>query len=126
MIKLTFCLKRKAGMTREAFQDYWRSTHAPLVKKHKDTLGIRRYVQTHTLGAIEDDALRASRAGSLEAAPEIYDGVAELWFDSLEAIAAQSDDPAALAAGIELLKDEATFIDLAKSPLWFSEENEVI
>ena len=27
MLKLTFCLRRLPGMTREAFQDYWATTH---------------------------------------------------------------------------------------------------
>ena len=48
MIKLTFCLHRKAGMTREEFQDYWRNRHAPLVARHQKVLRIKKYVQLHT------------------------------------------------------------------------------
>ena len=48
MIKLTFCLTRLPGFTREAFQDYWINTHAPLVASVKDTLRIRRYVRQRT------------------------------------------------------------------------------
>ena len=126
MIKLVFCLRRKPGLTREEFQSYWRGTHAPLVKQHAETLGIRRYVQCHSLGTEADAPIRAARAGSLDAAPEIYDGVAELWFDSLEQLAAQAGNPDAVAAGKILLEDEAKFIDLANSPLWFSEEHEIV
>lgn len=126
MIKLTFCLRRKPGMSLESFQTYWRDTHAPLVAKHQSVLGIRRYVQAHARPSPFDDALRASRAGGLEAAPEPFDGVAELWFDSFEALAALADNPEAAAAGLELLEDEAKFIDLANSPLWYGEENIVI
>ena len=126
MIKLIFCLKRKPELSLEEFQSYWRNTHAPLVKQHAETLGIRRYVQCHSLGSEADTPLRVSRAGSLDAAPEIYDGVAELWFDSLEHLAAQASDPDAVAAGKILLEDEAKFIDLENSPLWFAEEHEII
>ena len=35
MIKLTFCLHRLPGLAREAFQEYWVNTHAPLVARQK-------------------------------------------------------------------------------------------
>ncbi|MEM0986375.1 MAG: EthD domain-containing protein [Pseudomonadota bacterium] len=126
MIKLIFCLRRKPGMTLAAFQSYWRDEHAPLVAKHKDVLGIRRYVQCHARPSDLDAPLQASRAGSLEAAPQAYDGVAELWIDSFDALIALGDNPEAAAAGAELLEDEAKFIDLANSPLWYSEETVII
>jgi len=65
--------------------------------------------------------LRASR----EAPPE-YDGVAELWFDSLEALAANGQRPEARAAAALLLEDERRFIDLARSPLWWGQERAVV
>ncbi len=126
MIKLTFCLKRKPGLSLEAFQDYWRNNHAPLVAKHKEVLGIRRYVQCHARPSDADSPMRAARAGGLENAPETYDGVAELWFDSFESLAANGANPKAAEAGRALLEDEAKFIDLANSPLWFGEEYEVV
>ena len=126
MIKLTFCLKRKPGMSREDFQAYWRNHHAPLVKKHAEILGIQRYVQSHSLSDEYADALRASRAGSLEDAPEVYDGVAELWFESFDDLAGRAANPDVAAAGRALLEDEMKFIDLANSPLWYSEEHVVV
>lgn len=126
MIKLIFCLKRKPELSLEEFQAYWKNNHAPLVAEHKDVLGIRRYVQCHGRPTDADTPLRVSRAGSLEAAPEIYDGVAELWFDSFDALAANGSNPKASEAGRILLEDEKKFIDLARSPLWFSEEFEII
>jgi hypothetical protein len=70
------------------------------------------------------DALNAGIAAS-RGAPEAYDGVAELWFESEEAMAANTSD-AAVKAGAELLADEKKFIDLAKSPLWFGDEHVVV
>jgi len=121
MIKLTFCLVRKPGLTREAFQRYWRETHGPLVASVAEALQIRRYVQLHSLPPEASTALRASRSG-----PEGYDGVAELWFDSLEALAANGRRPEAQAASALLLEDERRFIDLARSPLWWGEERAVV
>ncbi len=120
MIKITFCLTRKSGMTREAFQDYWFNKHAPLVKSVREPLHIARYVQLHTGTFDMTDAVRIARSGSLDAAPAIYDGVAQLWWNSLDDL--MTDTPEAQAAGMALLQDEAKFIDFAKSPLWFGEE----
>jgi uncharacterized protein (TIGR02118 family) len=117
MVKLTFALRRAPHLTREAFQRYWREQHAPLVEKHREALGIRRYVQVHTLDTAANEALRASRGG-----PEAYDGVAELWFES-DALPAT---PEAARAAAELLEDERRFIDLERSPLWLSQEKPVI
>lgn len=123
MIKITYCLTRKPGMSRAEFQHYWFNNHAPLVAKHRETLRIRRYVQLHTGDFAMTDAIRASRAGSLEAAPGIYDGVAQLWWASLDDLTL--DTPETRVAGQALLDDEAKFIDFSKSPLWFGEEKTI-
>ena len=121
VIKLTFCLRRLDGMTREEFQTYWRETHAPLVASVADTLNIRRYVQQHTMDDAINDPIRASRGG-----PPAYDGVAELWWDSLESLAAPGQTEEGRAAGAMLLEDERRFIDLPRSPLFFGEAFEVV
>jgi len=121
MIKLTFCLVRLPSLTREAFQNYWYGTHAPLVAGVAEALGIRRYVQMHSLPAEASAGLRASR----DAPPE-FDGVAELWFDSLEAMAENGRRPEAQAAAALLLKDEKRFIDLPRSPLWWGQERVIV
>ena len=121
MIKLTFCLVRLPQLTREAFQTYWFETHAPLVASVAETLRIRRYVQLHSLPAEASAGMRASRD-----APEEYDGVAELWFDSLEALAQNARRPDAQAAGALLLEDERRFIDLPRSPLWWGQERVIV
>jgi uncharacterized protein (TIGR02118 family) len=116
MIKLTFCLHRLPQLSRESFQKYWFESHAPLVTRHREVLRIRRYVQKHAISDVMNDAIRASRD-----APEMYDGVAELWWDSLEDLKGPQT-PEQLAAGQELLEDERKFIDLARSPLFFGSE----
>lgn len=121
MIKLTFCLVRLPHLTREAFQAYWYDTHAPLVASVAETLQIRRYVQLHSLPPEASAGIRASRD-----APQEFDGVAELWFDSLEALAENGRRPEAQAAGAMLLEDEKRFIDLPKSPLWWGQERVVV
>lgn len=121
MVKLVFCLHRLPHLSRAEFQRYWRETHGPLVRRHAAALAIRRYVQLHTVDDPTNDGLRESRGG-----PEAYDGIAELWWESRETLAAATASPAGQAAARELLEDERRFIDLPRSPLWIAEEHPVI
>lgn len=121
MIKLVFCLRKKDDLTREEFQHYWREHHAPLVRSHAEVLGIRRYVQLHSI----DDAISMAVAGPRQP-PAPFDGVAELWFDDLETLATLGQSEAAQAAGAALLDDERKFIDLERSPFFFAEEAVII
>ena len=122
MIRLTFVLRRRPELSREQFQDYWRRQHGPLVAKHSTHLGMLRYVQVHTLDDPINDQMAEARGGM----EEPYDGVAELWWWSRERIVEALAEQAAQDAGAELLEDERTFIDLERSPLWWSEEHEIV
>ena len=121
MIKLVFALRRRPDLSLEEFQTYWRDVHAPLVAARAEVLKIRRYVQVHTsdLPGLHG-AFQKRNGGS----PDPFDGVAELWFDSLDELG--GEDPAVRQAQHELLVDEANFIDLANSPMWMSEEHEIV
>ena len=92
MVKLVVYFKRRADMEVEPFQDYWRTRHAEVVC---GLPGIRRYVQSHTL-------LAGYRKGE-----PAFDGIAEVWFDDVDAIRALD--------GTDMLRavqeDEAKFID---------------
>lgn len=121
MIKLVYCLRRKPGMTWDEFSTYWHDVHAPLVAERAEALGIRRYVQVRTAdNPVVHAAFQARNGGS----PEPFDGVAELWFDDEALTRPQS--PEAAKAGQELLEDEANFIDLPRSPIWFAQEWQVV
>jgi uncharacterized protein (TIGR02118 family) len=121
MYKLTFCLRRRPDLTPEEFRAYWLGTHAQLVADRAGPLRLRRYVQVHT----EDlpglhAAMRRRNGGS----PEPFDGVAEIWVDSIDDLAA--DDPDLRAAGEELLADERNFIDLPNSPMFVTREHVIV
>lgn len=122
MIKLVFTLRRRENMTRAEFQRYWREQHAPLVKRHAEALHIRRYVQVHARDTDLDEAVAGARGSE----PRFYDGVAELWWDSVEELVAAFSSDAGQAAGRDLLEDKQRFIDLPRSPLWLGEETVVI
>ncbi|HJM61396.1 MAG TPA: EthD domain-containing protein [Alphaproteobacteria bacterium] len=121
MIKLAFCLRRLPHLSVEEFQRTWREDHAPLVRQHQKALGILRYVQLHTDHGALTEGLTASRG-----CQQAYDGIAELWYESREAVAALRESSEARAAGKALYEDECRFIDLANSAIWVGEEHEVI
>jgi len=104
MLKAITIIKRKAGMSVEAFQHYWRTTHAEVVKPLPD---IRRYVQSHAL-------LGGYRKGELP-----HDGIAEIWVDDMAALRAMSNSP----HYAHVVADEARFIDRASMVLLLVEDH---
>lgn len=122
MVKLMFCLRKLPSLSTGQFQEYWLNKHAPLVRTVAPVLKIRRYVQCHHFVDARLAPAIAARGGSVTP----YDGVAELWWDSLEELIAAGSTSEGLAAGQKLLEDERRFIDLGQSPLFFAWEREII
>jgi uncharacterized protein (TIGR02118 family) len=120
-MKVIYCLRRLPGLTPEEFRRYWLDVHGPLVRTHQQVLRIVRYVQVHTHYGPFLDKLRAFRGS-----PEPFDGVAEIWYESLEALETLGHDPAARAASRKLLEDERRFVDSARSPIWIGAEHTII
>jgi uncharacterized protein (TIGR02118 family) len=102
MIKLVGMMKRKAGMSVEDFQSHWLNVHAPMIAK---VPGMRRYVQSHSIPEAYGDF------------PQAYDGMAEAWFDDLEAYRAGVASP----AWQEAVVDAANFIGTGGARLMASE-----
>jgi uncharacterized protein (TIGR02118 family) len=100
VIKLCYCLRRKPGMSREEFGRYWHDVHGPIGRRIP---GLRRLVQVHATG---DGG---------------YDGIAELWFDDVEALEAARRSPQWAAS----TADEANFVDGASSVVTVGIEREL-
>ena len=116
MLRLTFLIvENKACHVR--MQRYWLEKHAPIVAGHSQALGVLRYVQAHTT---EDDHSRLTgRRGDME---EPYDGVAEVWWESREAMFAATRSDEGRDVDRILREDEEHFLDLKKSVAWFNYE----
>ena len=119
MIKFIMCITRHPNMTRKEFKEYWMNKHGPFFMNNADAMGAKKYVQSHTLDTPLNEELRASR-GML---PE-YDGVAEVWFESEEALMEGMSVPEGQKLGAALLEDEGNFIDHSKSSAFIVEEHE--
>ena len=95
------------------------------MRTHAAALRIRRYTQSLT---VTDARLRPPLDARRPAGDgvESYDGVAELWWDSAEDLVEASATPASRAAGRALLEDERRFLDLDRSPIFFTEEQLIV
>ena len=119
MIKLVMCLTRHPRLSRAEFLDYWENRHAPFFMQKAEAMGARRYVQSQTLDSPLNEGFRSSR-GML---PE-HDGVAEVWFDSEEALMAVMSSPEGEEIGAALHANEQNFIDHARSHAYLVRERE--
>lgn len=113
MIKFTILLVRKPELTHAQFVAYHQTAHAALftsIPVVQQT--VRRYVQQH--------AIAAQLPGM---PPPQYDGITELWFDDVEALARCFSDSEYLA---RVRPDEESFLDLHACAFVVSTENVVL
>jgi uncharacterized protein (TIGR02118 family) len=81
MVKIVLLLTRRPELSHEQFVSYWRTKHAPLVRR---VPFLRRYVIS-------------LRTKSIAGEP-MPDGVAELWFDDMRSLETGTASPEWLAA----------------------------
>ncbi|MGH9307472.1 MAG: EthD domain-containing protein [Acidimicrobiales bacterium] len=111
MIKLVAMIKRKKGMTPEAFHRYWRDEHGPLVASTRSGSHALRYEQNHR-------PLHDYR-GDQDTG---YDGVTVQWFESTQDFYASLGEP-----DYPLIEaDIAKFIDTSAMAWVLTEEAEVV
>ena len=72
MVKLVYCIRRKQGLSRDEFCRYWAEVHGPIGARIP---GLRRLVQSYAIPMSGDGR------------PGDFDGMAELWFDDVSALA---------------------------------------
>lgn len=121
MVKLVFCIHRQSHLTHEEFLRYWLDEHGRLAISLVKDLRVRRYVQLHTIETPLNDLFAAPRD-----ALDPFDGIVELWFDSLEVVEEMIATRPGRRAGKLLLEDERNFIDLDRSHIFFAREHELI
>lgn len=107
MVKAVAILKRRPDLSFQQFVDHWRNQHAALARRIP---GIVKYVQS--------PALQIPGAKSEPKA----DGIAEIWFESIETYRTGFSTPEAAA----LLADEANFLDLEKVVRTFVQEIDIV
>jgi uncharacterized protein (TIGR02118 family) len=107
MIKVVYCVTKKPGLSDKEFFRYWEEIHGPIGARIP---GLRKLVQSHRL-TLPGDKYQPD-----------YDGMAELWFDNVEALVASRESPEWRASS----EDEANFIDPNKVAYFVSEERVIL
>lgn len=120
MIRLLHFMRRAPGLSADEFQARWRDVHGPLVAGAQTDLNLLRHVQVHPdpFGQGLENAAGEARGGI----EPPYDGVGEYWWSSPTALREALSSAAGKAAHERLLESEATFCDLAASPMWMAVE----
>ena len=120
MIRLVFLLRRRPGLSFAEFSDRWRLDHGPIVAAQPDPRWASlRYTQTHRLDDPMNEALARARGGM----EPPYDGVAELWWESEDALAAarRHGRPGAVPAP-RCSPTRPSSSTSPRSPLWLAHE----
>lgn len=109
MIKLLALLPKKSDVSNEQFHRHWREVHALLALRIKT---LRRYVQSHRI---------PQQIAGFSSAP--YEGVAEVWFDTLETALGLRTNPEYLEGAY---RDEPNFIETSGLAFLPTQENVVV
>jgi hypothetical protein len=120
MVKVVFAARRRKELSAKEFHEYWLTKHGPLVRSFADALRASRYVQSHTISEDIGAAFREARG-----VKGTFDGIAEVWWESLEVMAAIGSNAQSLEAASALMQDEAKFIDFENSAMFITEEHEI-
>lgn len=114
MIKMIFMLKRRPGMTREAFIERYENGHAQIGARH--VAGAARYVRRY-----------------LEPVPELFTGdvvdpdhdvITELWFDTQEAYERTMQRLAQPDVVAEIVADEEELFDRSRHRVFMVDERD--
>lgn len=118
MLKYVYCIRKRADLSNEEFHTYWRGKHSELIRSLAKAIRGKKYIQSHTMNTPINQEMINSRG--FESPP--YDGVTEIWWDSMEEFLAGVNSPEGIEAAQQYIADEANFVDFSKSRAFLTEE----
>src|SRR5271165_7015196 len=121
MIKLVYVVRKRADISEKDFHEYWLKQHGPLVRSFAKSMRAKKYVQSHTVSEDAGSRIRATRPKM----KQTYDGITEVWWDSLEDFGGGGAVKGGAEAARALLEDESKFIDFERSSIFLTEEHEI-
>jgi uncharacterized protein (TIGR02118 family) len=121
MIKLVYVVKKRADVSEKDFHEYWLKKHGPLVRSFAKAIRAKKYVQSHTVSEDAGRQIRSTRPGMTET----YDGITEVWWDTIEDFNSVTNPDDSAKAARALLEDESRFIDFERSSIFMTEEHAI-
>jgi uncharacterized protein (TIGR02118 family) len=95
--KIVRTVKRRTGLTREQFKDYWLHKHVQLEKMRVEKTLVRRILATFLTGEM------------MGGKDPVYDGMVSLYFDNVDSLKKHF----ATGSHSVMRKDEGNFVDLS-------------
>jgi hypothetical protein len=111
-----YCLRRLPHLSLEEFQSHWLEYHSQFGRLKF----VRRYIQYHTL---PNDPTREIMIQGGTGTIEPFDGLAVIWFDSIEAFRIAMEKN---SGSIEAQDDEKLFIDHSRSVACWTQEHVIV
>lgn len=121
MIKFVYCIRKRADLTDEEFHAYWREKHGAFIRTLTKTLRAKKYIQSHTINTPINAELVRGRGLDTPA----YNGVTEIWWESMEDFLASVNSPEGIEAAQKYVADEGNFVDFSQSRAFLTEEHVV-
>jgi uncharacterized protein (TIGR02118 family) len=121
MIKFVYCICKRADLSNEEFQTYWKEKHGAFIRSLAKTIHAKKYIQSHKM----DTPINAELVKSRGLEPLAYDGITEIWWDNMEEFLAGVNSPEGIEAAQQYVADEANFIDFAQSRAFLTEEHTI-
>ena len=103
MHKILLFMKRRPGMSVEAFRDYYENSHAPLCAKYSS--GMDRYIRRYI------DPQPHPETGAFDDPP--FDVITELWFENEKVFKATLRYITTTVMSDEIVADEKNLFDRA-------------
>jgi hypothetical protein len=113
MIEVVYCMRRKAGLSHEAFLDHWGHVHAPIVMANLGVLRLAGYERNVPLQHPFSERVERRRV----MLPP-FDGVARLMWATEQDMQHAFESEEALAVQRLLAQDEVLFVEPAASCRW--------
>ena len=120
MVKLVYCLRKRADISSQELYRYWLNDHGALVLKFAEAIKAKKYVQSHTVAPDMNQTFREGRGLA-----EPYDGITEVWWEDLESLRAGMESEAGREAHQALMEDEAKFVDFSRTRVFMTEEHSI-
>jgi uncharacterized protein (TIGR02118 family) len=125
MINFVYCIRKRAGLTDEEFRNFWRDTHGPFIRSLAKTLRATKYIQSYTLNTSVNAEIVKSRGLDSPS----YDGITEIWWESMEDFLAAVSTAEGQEAARQYITDpkvgEVNFVDFSQSRAFLTEEHTV-
>ena len=113
MIKILLFVKRKEGLSRDQFVDYYESRHVPLIRSH-----VGRFMESYTRNYIDPDAPLSASTGSARLDVDVVTELVVRDTEAMQQMFAVAAEPAVAA---DIAADEEKFVDRSASRIFVAD-----